>query len=29
MFFQLIVSVALILISIALFMIARYIKRHP
>jgi hypothetical protein len=29
MFFQLIVSIALILISISLFMIARYIRRHP
>jgi hypothetical protein len=29
MFFQLIVSIALILISISLFMIARYIRRRP
>jgi hypothetical protein len=29
MFFQVIVSLALILISISLFMIARYIRRHP
>jgi hypothetical protein len=28
MFFQVIVSIALILISISLFMIARYIRRH-
>jgi hypothetical protein len=29
MFFQLLVSIALILISISLFMLARYIRRHP
>jgi hypothetical protein len=29
MVFQLLVSIALILISVSLFMIARYIRRHP
>jgi hypothetical protein len=29
MFFQIVVSLALILISVSLFMIARYIRRHP
>jgi hypothetical protein len=29
MFFQLMVSIALLLIGIALFMISHYIKHHP
>jgi len=29
MFFQLIVSIALILIGISLFLIARYMRQHP
>ena len=29
MFFQIIVTISLMLISVSLFMIARYIRKHP
>jgi hypothetical protein len=29
MFFKIVVSLALLLISVSLFMIARYMRRHP
>ena len=29
MFFQLLTSIALVIIGVSLFLIARYIRRHP